>query len=180
MDWEHIDDYPAGWQVYFLGLEGLKVAGYEAIGGAYCAYGLSDNGEVLKERQDSTLYAGGYVFTVIDHETAYLDLKAKLNGLYGEGVEEVEDGESWYATANGSGKYHYEVRCTTWNGDNNTQVKLHCTLSDLDDPLMDENNICLWYGKSDADEYLEKLQSALYQEKLHAEQGSRNEDTSGL
>lgn len=179
-DFEHINDYPAGWYGYSVGIEDFKVAGYNALPTVYCAYGMSDDGVILREAEDSIFYAGGYTFAVIDHKATYLDLKDKLESFYGMGEETISEGTSYYASANGNGEYAYKTCTVVWQGDNETQIKLYCMLSELNDPLLDENNVVLWYGKANMDAYLDKLQTAIYQEKLQKEKNNRNHDMSGL
>jgi len=179
-DFEHINDYPAGWYGYSLGIEDLKVAGYNALPTIYCAYGLTDDGVILREAEDSIFYAGGYAFAVIDHEATYYDLKNKLESLYGIGEETVNEGKSYYASVNGNGEYAYKTYTVVWRGDNETEIKLYCMLSELNDPLLDENNVVLWYGKANMDAYLDELQTVIHQEKLQNEEKNRNHDLSGL
>lgn len=179
-DLEHIGDYPSGWYGYSAALGELRVAGYDALPIMFCAYGLSSDDKVLRDKDKSVFYAGGYAFAVIDHESTYFDLREKLTGLYGDGIEKIDDGEGVYSAVNGNGTYHYESRCTTWIGDNNTSVKLYCHLNDADDSMIGANTISLWYGKPNADEYLEKLQNVIHREKLLEEQANRSGDISGL
>lgn len=179
-DYSYAYDHPAGWSASSYGSDALTVAGYKACPTIYCAYGLSDDGKVLRGRAESIFYLGGYEFDVVDCDAAYRDIKEKLTGLYGEGVEEVTVEEGFYYTDSGNGSFDYEVRKTTWANSNGTGIKLHAVVSELNDPAIYTNSLSLWYGKTDMDDYLDELQAAIHREMVEAENASRSASVDGL
>lgn len=177
-DPNYFDEYPSGWS----GDSWAKtdVAGYDAYIKVYCAYDLKADGSVDRNKENSEFYAAKYDFSVMDYDTAYNALKSKLTSLYGTGKETVENYKPFYAFDGKSGYYHQEAKCTVWNGDNNTAVKLYCITEDLDIEILSSKTLSICYGKTDKDEDLDKLQKAIYQEKLGEEYKRQSSSTNGL
>lgn len=182
VDWEYINDYSDGWEYIYMGYgeHAIKVAGYDVIMNVACRYGIEENDEILKGKSDSVLCSASYSFDVIDHTAAYEDLKSKLTSLYGEGTETTDVLEGYYCGVKSSGEYHTTVKITTWIGENNTEAKLYCSVDDVDDPLLQNDSLALYYGKADEDKNIDRLQELLHIEALKREQESRSNDTSGL
>lgn len=182
VDWEHLYDYPDGWECLYMGFGeyAMKVAGYDVIMSVACRYDIGENDEILKDKSDSVLCSASYTFDVIDYVAAYDDLKAKLTSLYGDGIETTDTDEGYHWGMNTSGEYHTTVKLTTWVGENDTEAKLYCSVDDVDDPLLQNDLLVLYYGKTSEDENIERLQKLLHVEALSNEQESRNDDTSGL
>lgn len=182
VDWEHLYDYPDGWECLYMGFGeyAMKVAGYDVIMSVACRYGIGENNEILKDKSDSVLCSASYTFDVIDYVAAYDDLKVKLTSLYGDGIETTDTDEGYYWGMNTSDEYHTTVKVTTWVGENDTEAKLYCSVDDVDDPLLQNDLLVLYYGKTSEDENIERLQKLLHVEALSNEQESRNDDTSGL
>ena len=183
VDYKHMSDYPSGWigLYYGFGETGLKVAGYNVASmQVNCIYGMKDDTTVDRGIDNSRLCSAYYVFEVINYETSYDDLKAKLTSLYGEGVESEDFGSGYYASANGNGEYNYTCKTTTWIGENDTAVKLYLSFDDVDNPLLMNDQLALYYGNTTMDKEIDKLQELLYSEKLREENENRSLDMDGL
>lgn len=177
-DWAHMNDYPCGWYAFGMPKD-LNVGGYDICSiQLFCAWKLSDTGEILREKQESEFYAAIYSFAVVDIEATYNDLKEKLSSLYGTPLESTESREGYYANAGGSGKYIETVRVSEWYGENNTGVRLRSCSSDVES--LNAEEITISYGKTDADQRIERLQTALKAEALEKENASRGTNTDGL
>ncbi|MDD5791480.1 MAG: hypothetical protein PUD22_02720 [Erysipelotrichaceae bacterium] len=179
-DTGHMSDYPDGYEAYYFGDNGIKVAGYDVQPIIYCVYGMTDSGEVLMGKDQSVFYMAQYQFDVIDHESAYLDLKEKLSSLYGKGYNKQSSETGIYATESSSGRYSKTLTATTWLGDNGTAVELYCVMYDKPDASPTGNIVAICYGKPEMDAYIDSLQEAIYQQNLETEHSSRSSDTSGL
>lgn len=177
-DWEHSKDMPCGWYSIAFSCN-LTVAGYNVHNvETYCVCGTSGNGEISQSKDDGLFYIGAYTFDVIDHEAAYGDLKEKLCSIYGECDEKLKNGSGFHFGTKGSGEYHYIERTATWNGDNETSVKLYCYTSDYDDDS--GIRVAIYYGKTDMDEYIDSLQAKMKADALQAERDSRSTSKDGL
>lgn len=178
-----IPGYCSAWSAQSFSDE-LTVAGYSAYPSVYCVYGLAENGEVLRAKEDSVFYLGGYAFDVIDSRATFDDLKEKLTSVYGVGTETVEYDEVYRVSSTGSGVssgvYNKETRCVAWYGENNTGVKLCGVFSDNEAVGNGENYVSVWYGKTDMNDYLDELQAAIHGEMVEAENASRSTSIDGL
>lgn len=176
----HNDMYASGWHGSDYGDDDTVVAGYK-VGRTqvYCAYGIGEEGTILRDEEDSIFYAASYAFDVLDFEATYYDLQAKLNSLYGECEETTYEGEGYYASATYSGRFNSFEMLSVWRGDNDTEVKLYCYVDDIEEIRYDEC-VALFYGKTDFDPHLDALQTAMYNEELAAEIASRSSNTDGL
>lgn len=132
--------------------ESFKVAGYNVSFVTFAMLYSAEENVVLKELADTELFGAIYSLVVTDSNAAYEDLKTKLTSLYGEGTE-------------GKEKYSDDV-FATWDGDNNTCVKL--TLSSYGD-------VTICYGNTNL-EVISELNAALTAE----QQAAIKNDLSGL
>lgn len=177
-DWDHNDDMPCGWYGVAFGCD-LTVAGYNVYNvETYCVCGTSTNGEISQSKEDGLFYIGAYTFSVIDQEAAYADLKDKLASIYGEYSEKTNTGSGFHFGAGSSGEYHYVERTATWNGDDETSVKLYCYTSDYDDDS--DIRVSIYYGKTDMDKYIDSLQAKMKADALQAERDNRSTSKEGL
>ena len=177
-DWEHSKDIPCGWYSTAFGCN-LTVAGYNVhYVETYCVCGTPENGKISQSKDDSIFYIGAYTFDVIDHRAVYEDLKEKLCSIYGECEEKAKNGSGFHFGAKGSGEYHYTERTATWNGDDETSVKLYCYTSDYDDD--NDIRVAIYYGKTDMDGYIDSLQAKMKADALQAERDSRSASKDGL
>lgn len=174
-NFEHYYDYSAGWYGYCFSGQ-MKVAGYPVSLDVYCMYTVDEDGQILRDKSESKLYAASYNFDVVDYEATYRDLKGKLTALYGECTETIETEEGIYVDGEKNGTYNSEFRISTWSGDNNTGIKLFCELSDLPNLILNHSQVLLCYGKTDVDSKLDALQNALANERLEKEQLERGSD----
>ena len=141
--------------------EPLEIAGYPCYIIVYCAYGLNENGEVLRDRKSSQFYMASYTFDTSDIDTklAYEELKEKLIELYGVGEETTSDGGyGGMFTDNGTFSYHLTVLMTEWIGANNTAVLLRAEW-DMDTGI--GVSLQIVYGTTDYDNQLTAIEKAL-------------------
>ena len=148
-------------------------------------YGVNDK-SISKEDKDSELYMAQYSFSVMDTMSAYEDLKAKLDLLYGDGKETVDSGENSIWSTNDNGNvvqtdYTYTKKEAVWYGDNNTSVRLECSASSrpIEEDYWD-HYLCLIYGKTDQDGKIHEIESIVKAEMLQNELSSYSADLSGL
>lgn len=175
------NSYECCWHDFVFPHGSITVAGYDVNIHLYCFYGIDENGNVLREKEDSVFYAASYDLEVVDVETSYEDLVNKLTSLYGEGSLQTSGGTVYYGSSTGSGTYEYEERIMTWLGDNDTGVRIYCIVNDLEHSQGDPGSITIYYAKTDAWIELDKLQNALHQEAIANESANRDaSDTSGL
>lgn len=148
-------------------------------------YGCTDD-SILREKEDSSLYMTRYTFSVMDTMSAYKDLKAKMNLIYGEGKEVTKQTESssWSTGADGDlvrTDYTCDKRTTTWKGVGNTCVKLEGSASTR--PIEEDywnHYLTLVYGKIDKDEQISKVEALVKAEKLKEELDNYSPDIDGL
>ena len=141
----------------------FQVAGYDLdFIFAYFYYGV-DNGSLDKSPDSSEFYMAEYIFDVEDVSGAYMDLRAKMTSLYGEGEDE---------NGNPSEDYY----STVWYGENDTAVRL---LVKSNSPY-EGFSIRLVYGKTNSDDYVEYLEELARMEQIQEEQVNRLESTDGL
>lgn len=177
-NWNHTDDMPCGWHINAYNHD-LIVAGYNVRRiESYCVYGTSENGEISQSKDDALFYIGVYTFDVIDQEAAYEDLKEKLCSIYGKCEEKTKNGNGFHFGTGGSGEYHYTARIATWNGDDETSVKLYCYTSDYEQDS--DIRVSIYYGKTDMDEYIDFLQAKMKADALQTERDSRSTSKDGL
>lgn len=103
------------------------------------------------------------IFDVEDVSGAYIDLRAKMTSLYGEGEDEIGNpSEDYYSTV--------------WYGENDTAVRLLVRSNSQYEGF----SIRLVYGKTNSDGYVEYLEELARQEQIQEEQSNRSESTDGL
>ena len=103
------DGYPAGWGTLIFSMDrenGFKVSGYHVstVLGLF-AYGIDNEGDVLRDEKDSRFYMAEYGFDAEDGINAYDDLKQKLTDLYGTGTETSEKSRMLTVDENSSAVY---------------------------------------------------------------------------
>ena len=131
-------------------LENFKVAGYEVD---YIqlrfAYVPSSNGLITDNTNDTALYYAEYRLNCYDSESAFDDIKSKLDDLYGD------------VSVKSYPEYVYTESYNTWYGANGTMVTLKSKYSSSG------KEIYIMYGFSGADDLLNKAyESLMLKEKI--------------
>lgn len=170
---DRISNNEIGWMGVAIGDGEIMVGGYGATAiDIYCAFGLDDNGNLLRNAQDSMFYYATYAIETSNVNAAYSDLKEKLSSLYGECVEFSDEAHGGMAVE----------KIAQWKGANNTAVRLYGQMRSTEEKAGNFfEYIEIYYGKTDFDEHLRNVESAVEREKLAAEAALYgNNDTSGL
>lgn len=150
----------------------LNVAGFPVnYMGAYFHYGFDDE-NVYEDQEHAQLYLAYYKFNPVDFSTAYDMLAGKLNQLYGEGVVHKTT-SGWSAS---SGSYTTYTNWIVWQGADSTGVCLWYNYDMYDNGKIEDQELFLYYGRSDSVELLRSLEAAMAREEL--EQAAA--DMSGL
>ena len=159
--------------------EKLTAGGYDIeLAKLYFSYTVQD-GKI--NRDTDYFYAALYCFDVVEHEAVYVDLQAKMTGLYGNGMESSKTESGWMLSGDYSGEYEYVVKQTTWYGENNTFVTLQWVSStNHAEPVQVECGISMAYGKTNAKSMLDSLKQALKQEKAEADKENAEGNVDGL
>lgn len=153
-------------------LNNLNVAGFPAsYMGAYFRHGF-DAENVYEDEDHAQLYLAYYKFNPVDYTTAYDMLAGKLNQLYGEG--EVHLSTSGWSGS--SGHHTTYTNWTVWQGANDTACCLWYNYDVYDSGAIEEQELFLYYGKSNSVNLLKELEAAMAREQL--EQAAS--DMSGL
>ena len=134
-------------------LENLKVAGYgvEYVQMRF-AYVPTSEGYITDDPNNTALYYAEYRLNCIDFETAFEDLKSKLDDLYGN------------ISVKSYPKYSYTETYYTWHGAEGTMVTLKSKFA------ASGMEIYIMYGFNGADDLLNKAYGALaFQESIDSE-----------
>lgn len=138
----------------------IQVAGYNARLTFACFLYGKNGDSVDKSPESSEFYLAAYTFDVEDSEGTYLDLKEKMNSLYGNGTDDYNSNE-----------YNYS---TTWYGANDTAVRLRFRYTSLG------GVVYLVYGKLDSDQRVTDVDEIIRNELVAEEQANRNDSIDGL
>ena len=140
--------------------EPFEVEGYPCYILVYCAYGLDDNGKVLRDRKSSEFYMASYNFDTknIDTELAYEDFKEKLSELYGAGEETTSNSEGAILVDNDTFSFQSTIMLTEWIGANNTAVLLR---AEWDTKTNLGISLVIAYGRTDYDSQLTEIENAI-------------------
>lgn len=150
----------------------LSVAGFPvSYLGAYFTYDFDDV-DVYKDEARAELYLAYYYFKPVDYGTAYDVLASKLNQLYGAG--EIHASTSGWSGSSGS--YTTYTNWIVWQGANDTAVCLWYNYDQYEDGRVEDQELYLYYGRSNSVDLLRELEAAMAREQL--EQAA--EDMSGL
>ena len=160
-----------GWLCQCYNTRELKVAGYQvnSIYLFFC-YGLSNETVALKNREDSELYMAGYELSVKDYEGTYEDLKQKMSGIYGEGIESVEYGGGAYVASNNEWtRYNTTTKTIEWKGENNTAVRLVGSWDDMETRSASSSGVSIMYGCKNFDNKLKIIENETKKERIKEE-----------
>lgn len=184
--WENVDGWTGDYVVkpyghYLFDMVSDDVAGYPLREvELFFMYDIVD-GEVDHKIENEKLYLAKYSFSVLDIDSAYIDLQGKLSSLYGSGEETFKANSRFSVSltdGGSSGRYTISQKSTVWYGSNNTAVKLISRTSDNNELGAFDVGLWIIYGKTDCARDLSILSDLLTAEAVREE--GENRDTENI
>lgn len=160
--------------------DSFKVAGYSlSSASVYCMFDHTAD-TVDRRSETSHFYKAEMKFEISDGDYAFADLTNKLSSLYGEPITNEKTSGFWST----GGNYHQFESWSSWYGANNTAVYLYHSYDIMDDDQRrTHEELIVSYGKTDSQNELKAVETAIQQEAVNAERERLQEsanDTSGL
>lgn len=157
---------------------GPQVAGYD-IASIYLYFRYGDTGDI-KSPGNAKFCAAQYGFNnIVDISGAYIDLKGKLDSLYGISIEKNDEDSGTIYGSDGTQKYNSIEKISVWTDSSNAKVYLVSKTSDNPDALL-TNYIYIVYLCPNYDNELHNTETIATKYIVNEENENRSDSTDGL